>query len=87
MYVYKGNRLWWLVPYWLFLGKKAKNLVMVSTYSVGILNKQILVSMKEYLSNTIDELASKSEGKQAKSRSFLLVFFCGLPHRDGPDLG
>ena len=30
------------------------------------------ISAKECLSNRIDELASKREGKQAKSKSFLL---------------
>jgi hypothetical protein len=47
---------------------------------VGILKKRVLIPLKECLSNRIDELESKSEGKQAKDKSFLLpCLFCGLP--------
>ena len=42
-----------------------------STVCVGILKKCILTPVKECLSIRIDELASKSEGKQAKKQSFL----------------
>lgn len=47
---------------------------------VGILKKWALIALKEGLSNRIDELVNKSEGKQAKDKSFLLpCLFCGRP--------
>ena len=45
--------------------------VLFSAYS-GILKKYVLTRAKECLSSRIDELASKSEGKQVKSKSSLL---------------
>ena len=44
---------------------------LFSAYS-GILKKYVLTRAKECLSSRIDELASKSEGKQVKSKSSLL---------------
>ena len=44
----------------------------MSSEYVGVQKKWDLTPVKECFSNREDELASKSEGKQAKSKSFLL---------------
>jgi hypothetical protein len=56
----------------LFLGRKAKNPVMLSPRYVGIPKMLVLIPVKDCLSSKVDELTSKSKGKQARSRSFLL---------------
>jgi hypothetical protein len=42
-----------------------------------------LSPLKEFRSNRVDELASESEDRQAKSKGFFLcVLFCGLALED-----
>lgn len=62
----------WPVPQWLFLCRKAKNRVMFTPHYVGIPKKLVLTPMKACLSSSVDELTSKSEDKQAKSRNSFL---------------
>jgi hypothetical protein len=45
----------------------------------GILKKCILIAVKGYISNRIDEFASKCECKQAKSFLLPCPFLCRLP--------
>lgn len=47
-------------------------MTVVSVY-VGILKKWILRPVKEFLSNVIDEIVSRSERRQSKSTSFFHV--------------
>lgn len=56
---------------------------------VGIPEKQVLTLAKVCLSHGIDELSSKCEGKQAKSKSFLRLcpFVCPASRRYDPDVG
>lgn len=56
---------------------------------VGIPEKQVLTLAKGCLSHGIDELSSKCEGKQAKSKSFLRLcpFVCPASRRYDPDVG
>jgi hypothetical protein len=51
-----------------------------SSFYVGIPEKFVLIPMKAFLNDRIDELAIESEDKQAKSKvSFCLLSEGGIP--------
>ena len=77
-----------VVQQWLSSDEEAKNLIAAqsthkagclswSPFCFGILKKQILMSAKACFFSRKDELMSKSEGKQAKSKAILLP--CSFP--------